>query len=729
MVDQRIYQVKNYQLLEEVSRGGMGVVYKARDVNTNKIYALKFMLPGSDEESQKRFLREAKALSMVRHPNVVSILQYGQDNGLPFIVMELIEGESLSKLVQATLRSSGEAPSYSWTISIFKQIAEGLKACHDQGLCHRDIKPDNILIENGSQNPKLIDFGLVKMDPSHGRLDSLSTLTKSGDFLGTPYFMSPEQFDPKECGELGLPSDIWSLGTTLFYCLTGKPPYEGEALVNIYSKIVVGEPPTVSSVNNKVPERLVTLCSLCMRKDASQRITAEEIIELLESNESRNPLVKPILAGTILMAMGLLLTMLVVNFQDPEPISFIANKSRAKVNKKAPPTNFVEQEEISIKAIRDRAKLIEGESAFILDLGLERLGQTQKKGVAQGADAQSKFKLYAAKIETHCETWRSLLRYVASRKKKSDAKAALQEQLSRVYKTDRIFMLRWLDQDLFENLIKLGQTFRLQDRTTLKVRQLQIDFERAQTLERTTQIYSQLKPQWASLLEKFSRVGKRNSEELRSLRQLVFELALVKVRCEKTLSLDAEAYKTLESLTEEPVEKGVRILSGYLQDKLTSRELATVKMEVSIFNLDKFNKEQLKDTIARLTELAKDEAGKHRPYAYPRLITATLKYIQLLSVKEKRTYLKALSLKEFEESLYWDLTTAFYGRTKPANLIFFPSYVSAAKDLAELLSLKGDSRSAVQLLSFTKELLQRYRHPRIVENRKEIEAALSKLSR
>ena len=329
MVSERIYQVKNYQLLEELSRGGMGVVYKARDIHTNKAYALKFMLPGSDEESKKRFLREAKALSLLEHPNILPIVEFGEDRGLPFIVMELIQGESLSKHVQASLHSSGEAPSYSWTVSVFKKIAEGLKACHERGLCHRDIKPDNILIERDSQNPILIDFGLVKMDKDRGQLDSLSNLTKSGDILGTPYFMSPEQFDSKECGQIGPHTDIWSLGSTLFYCLTGKAPYEGESLVNIYNKVVIGEPPTITAVDNRVPERLATLCSLCMKKESSKRISATEIIELLSASDQEKSLIKPILGGLVILIILLLTAAIALKLQPPEaPPDFLQSSKK-----------------------------------------------------------------------------------------------------------------------------------------------------------------------------------------------------------------------------------------------------------------------------------------------------------------------------------------------------------------------------------------------------------------
>ena len=277
---------KQYKIIEEISRGGMGVVYRAQHLQTMKFFALKLLLDVTAQQSRKRFIREAKALSLVDHPNVISIVEYGDYQGTLYIVMDLIEGQDLASLVEESLREAGSALSPDWAITIFRGIVEGLQACHFQGLYHRDIKPENIIIDSQTQKPILIDFGLVKKDKNSGRFDSLS-LTKSSDIIGTPRYMSPEQLDSNEFGDIGKHTDIWSFGATMFYCLTGKHPYEEDTLIGLYTKMLVGEAPRIKSINKTVPLWLSDLCSACMVKKPQQRASLESLLDTFKE-QGRN---------------------------------------------------------------------------------------------------------------------------------------------------------------------------------------------------------------------------------------------------------------------------------------------------------------------------------------------------------------------------------------------------------------------------------------------------------
>ena len=232
-----------YEILGTLGRGAMGVVYRARDPLIDRIVAVKQVsLPPafSDvqrEEFTRRFFAEAKAAGRLRHPNVVTIYDLGVEDGQPFMAMELVEGESLSQI----LKARGALPPQE-ALAIARQVSLGLAYAHEQGVVHRDIKPDNILVDRKGR-PVITDFGVAHLESSD--------LTRTGEVLGTPHFMSPEQVKGEA---LDGRSDLFSLGVVLFEMLTGQRPFRGETISTICYQIVHAAPkPDLSQLDVPLP--------------------------------------------------------------------------------------------------------------------------------------------------------------------------------------------------------------------------------------------------------------------------------------------------------------------------------------------------------------------------------------------------------------------------------------------------------------------------------------------
>jgi serine/threonine protein kinase len=204
----------NYDLLEKIAEGGMGAIYRARDRRSGAIVAVKLMPPhmAANPVMLKRFEQEFRAASRLDHPNIVRALDYGDNGSSPFLVMELVEGESLGRKIER----EGRMPEHE-AIRLIAQVAQGLHRAHKMNLIHRDVKPDNILIRNDGQ-AKLADLGLVK------EADTDLNLTKTGRGLGTPHFMAPEQFRNAKGADVRC--DVYSLGATLYMMLTGVLPFK-----------------------------------------------------------------------------------------------------------------------------------------------------------------------------------------------------------------------------------------------------------------------------------------------------------------------------------------------------------------------------------------------------------------------------------------------------------------------------------------------------------------------
>ena len=271
----------DYELIEEIARGGMGVVYKARQISLGRTVALKMMLGGqfAAKELIQRFRAEAGASAALRHPNIVAIYDVGVHAGQHYFSMDFIEGQNLAQLVRNRPPSTAQSARY------IKLIAEALHYAHQQGLLHRDLKPSNVLVDSATDQPRITDFGLAK------RIDGESSLTLTGQVLGSPNFMPPEQANPVR-GKIGRQSDIYSLGGILYYLLAGRPPFQSETLETILHQLVNDQPVSPRLLNPSVPRDLETICLKCLEKDSSKRYsTAQELAAELDRFLADKPIV------------------------------------------------------------------------------------------------------------------------------------------------------------------------------------------------------------------------------------------------------------------------------------------------------------------------------------------------------------------------------------------------------------------------------------------------------
>jgi WD40 repeat protein/predicted Ser/Thr protein kinase len=309
-----IRSLGNYELLEEIARGGMGVVYRARQVNLNRLVAVKVLLAPQFARDMRRFRREAEMAASLSHPNIVSIYEVGEQDGQPYFSMELIEGRSLAEL------SRDQPLGASRAAALTKTIAEAVHYAHTQHLLHRDLKPSNVLVD-AFDAPHVTDFGLAK------RSDGDADLTLTGQVLGTPNYMPPEQAEAKG-GQSSVAGDVYSLGAILYQLLTGRAPFVGSTLTQTLRLVVESDPISPQLFNPDVPRDLETICLKCLEKDSGRRYgsardLAEELARFLNDEPIRaRPLHapakvmrwcrrKPALAFSIAIAAALLLLVLI----------------------------------------------------------------------------------------------------------------------------------------------------------------------------------------------------------------------------------------------------------------------------------------------------------------------------------------------------------------------------------------------------------------------------------
>src|SRR4029079_16233796 len=242
-------QLANYRIEKLLGAGGMGEVYLARDSKLDRLVALK-ILPWhfvADSERSARFQREARALSTLNHPHMVTIYEVGEANGVHFIAMEYVEGQTLSSLREKLgLRES---------LALVAQVAEALAAAHQNGNVHRDIKPENVMVRPDGY-AKALDFGRVKLSEMAAGEDALST--QVGVAMGTLAYMSPEQASGEPVDHR---TDIWSLGVVLYELSTGQKPFTGESRQAIINRILSGEPSQATPIGAGLPSELDTVLS------------------------------------------------------------------------------------------------------------------------------------------------------------------------------------------------------------------------------------------------------------------------------------------------------------------------------------------------------------------------------------------------------------------------------------------------------------------------------------
>ncbi|WP_406695127.1 protein kinase [Singulisphaera sp. Ch08] len=278
-------EVPGYEILGLLGRGGMGVVYRARQLGLGRIVALKMILTGfqAGPKDLARFRAEAAALARLQHPNIVQIYDVGETGSRPYFVFEFVAGGSLAQYLQSTPQPVRPAA------QLVETLARAVHIAHANGVIHRDLKPANILLRDeradargksrevgpltprlASLVPKITDFGLAKCDGGDGEAPGLRGHTVTGDLLGTPNYMAPEQaMVPRQ--PVGPAADVYALGAILYELLTGRPPFTGETPLATVLQVLNNEPVPVTSLRPDVPRDLETICIKCLRKEPRQR--------------------------------------------------------------------------------------------------------------------------------------------------------------------------------------------------------------------------------------------------------------------------------------------------------------------------------------------------------------------------------------------------------------------------------------------------------------------------
>jgi predicted Zn finger-like uncharacterized protein len=254
--------VPGYEILGELGRGGMGVVYKARQAKLGRVVALKMILSGAHagEADLARFRTEAEAIARLQHPNIVQVFEVGEHGGLPFFSLEFCDGGSLEKKLNGTPLPPKEAA------ALVETLARAMDAAHQRGVIHRDLKPANVLLaEDGA--PKITDFGLAK------KLDEASQ-TASGAVMGTPSYMAPEQVG----GKSGASADVYALGAILYECLTGRPPFKAATALDTMMQVAADEPVPPTQLQPRTPRDLETICLKCLRKEPAKRYASAAVL-------------------------------------------------------------------------------------------------------------------------------------------------------------------------------------------------------------------------------------------------------------------------------------------------------------------------------------------------------------------------------------------------------------------------------------------------------------------
>ncbi len=259
--------IGNYRVIEKLGAGGMGVVYKAEDIRLGRFVALKLLLNASLAEPQsfERFRREARAASSLNHPHICTVYDAGEDRGLPFLVLELLEGETLAQRISARPLPLGSV------LQLGIQICDGLGCAHEKGIVHRDVKPSNIFVTRRG-DAKLLDFGISKVVYSDSvepiDLTLTASMTQNGQVLGTAPYMSPEQAQGQP---VDARSDIFSLGAVLYEMATGVCAFNGKSPAEILAEILRGNPKPLSATNPQLPQELQRMIAKALEKDPAER--------------------------------------------------------------------------------------------------------------------------------------------------------------------------------------------------------------------------------------------------------------------------------------------------------------------------------------------------------------------------------------------------------------------------------------------------------------------------
>jgi len=258
--------VPGYDSIEPLGRGGMGVVYKARQIRLDRPVALKMLRYGDAQaEELSRFRTEAESAARLQHANIVQVYEVGEVNGRPYLAMEFVPGQGLDKFLANGL------PTAELAARVIARLARAIHYAHRAGVIHRDLKPANILLADSSDDsstglpwsPKIADFGLAK------RIDDDSKQTQTGAILGTPSYMAPEQAAGRK--DIGPGADIYALGVILYEMLTGQPPFRAASSWDTICQVINEDPTPPSRWHSNVPRDIETICLKCLEKEPAQR--------------------------------------------------------------------------------------------------------------------------------------------------------------------------------------------------------------------------------------------------------------------------------------------------------------------------------------------------------------------------------------------------------------------------------------------------------------------------
>jgi serine/threonine-protein kinase len=252
-------QLEGLEILEVLGQGGMAVVYKARQCRLDRLVAVKMVLAGAHAgpAARSRFRREAEAIARLHHPNIVEIYEVGEKDGAPYVVLELVRGGSLAKVLDGTPLPARRAA------ELVLELARAVQHAHERGILHRDLKPANVLLtEEGT--PKLTDFGLAR------QLEAGQGDTRTGDVLGTPSYMAPEQAEGR-VHDLGPATDVYGLGAILYELLTGRPPFKGASVLETLEQVRTLDPVDPRALQPRLPGDLETVCLKCLEKKPAHR--------------------------------------------------------------------------------------------------------------------------------------------------------------------------------------------------------------------------------------------------------------------------------------------------------------------------------------------------------------------------------------------------------------------------------------------------------------------------
>ena len=317
MTNRAVPAIAGYEILGELGRGGMGVVYRARQVRLNRPCVLKMILAGAHAgaEAAARFLAEAEAVARLQHPNIVQIHHIGEADGLPFFELEYVDGGSLDRRLDGTPWPARRAA------ELIEPLARGVAEAHRQGIVHRDLKPGNVLLA-ADGTPKITDFGLAKS------LAADSGLTRTDSIMGSPGYMAPEQAEGKT-KQVGPLADVYALGAILYELLTGGPPFRGTTALETLEQVKNAEPVPPSRLVPGLPRDVETIALKCLQKEPEKRYdSAAALAEDLRRFLGGEPIVarpvpiwergwrwcrrNPLVAGSLAGAAGIFLTAFVL---------------------------------------------------------------------------------------------------------------------------------------------------------------------------------------------------------------------------------------------------------------------------------------------------------------------------------------------------------------------------------------------------------------------------------